>query len=478
MSLYHTIKTISYLFYAVLDRAYFVSISGRQGPTWLDIPIDIQGSFVETDELINDEILVNEDLMICTPAVSDKEIQVLKDKIFHCERPILYAGNGIRLAGAATDFLELVDKLQIPVVTCWDSIDLIETKHPFYCGRGGIMGNRAGNFAVQNSDLLICIGNRLSIYQVGYNVNTWARKAFVVDVDIDCEEQKKPTIRVDMPIVSDAKLFIETLMNEYTKCSSDQSLSAQRMAWNKQCVLWKERYPVVQEKHWKQRETNVYAFIDTLSKSLANDSYTVVSNGSASVVGSGTYYIGRNNRFIMNCAISSMGYGLPASIGVAVALCKKEKENEIICIEGDGSIMMNLQELATIRANNLSVKIFIINNSGYHQIRLTQKNLFHNGLIGVGPESGDLYFPEFQKVADAFDIPYCRIKKNEEIKDVVNEMLNFHGPIICEVFVDSKQIFEPKSVTRKKEDGTLVSSPLEDMAPFLSAEEVQRNMYI
>ena len=461
-----------------LDIAYFTAISGRPGPTWLDIPIDVQGSVVETDELIEVDSFAKIDMITQRSSVSQTEIQMVLNRILCSERPIIYAGNGIRLSGAEKVFLKLVKKLQIPVVTCWDSIDLIESDNPFYCGRGGTMGNRAGNFAVQNSDLLICIGNRLSIYQVGYDVKMWARAAYIVDVDVDCEEQKKSTVRIDLPIISDAKVFIESLFEEFMSCKTNLKMSDERIAWNKQCIFWKGSYPVVEEKHWSQEEANVYAFIDALSKCLPNESYTVVSNGSASVVGSSAYYIGKDSRFMMNCAISSMGYGLPASIGVKVALYSQKNDKAVICVEGDGSIMMNLQELATLKANNLPIKIFIINNNGYHQIRLTQNNLFHNGLVGVGPESGDLWFPSFCKIADAFDIAYCKICKNDEIKSVVEDVLNLKGSVLCEVFVDTKQIFEPKSATKKMEDGTLVSSPLEDMAPFLTRKELHENMYI
>lgn len=458
-----------------LDKAYYTTIGKRPGPTWLDIPLDIQGSFVETEELVGME---KAELADKKPSASITEVKQVIDKILSCKRPIIYAGNGIRLSGATQDFILLTEQLRIPVVTCWDSIDLIESDHPLYCGRGGTMGDRAGNFAVQNSDLLLCIGNRLSIYQVGYDVKTWAREAYVIDIDIDSEEQKKPTIRVDLPIVSDAKVFIETLLDECKDTVCTKEITVERMNWNRQCLCWKEKYPVVEKRHWNQKQTNVYAFMDALSKDLPDDSYTVVANGSASVVGSGAYYIGKRNRFIMNCAISSMGYGLPAAIGVAAALRNSEADKTVICIEGDGSIMMNLQELATLKANRFAVKLFVINNNGYHQIRLTQNNIFHNGVVGIGPESGDLCFPEFREIAKAFGVSYRKIEKNTEIKKIVVDVLNLNEPVLCEVFVDTEQIFEPKSATKRLEDGSLMSPPLEDLAPFLSREELKNNMII
>lgn len=451
----------------MLDKAYSIAVSGRPGPCWLDIPVDIQGTTIEVDGLPKSGDIRAKEKSLINP----ETIAQIKEKIKTAKRPVIYAGNGIRLSGGMEEFKKLVETLQIPVVTCWDSIDLIENANPMFCGRAGIMGDRAGNFAVQNSDLLICIGNRLSIYQVGYNVDTWAREAYVVAVDIDENELKKKIVRIDLPIVADAKDFM-TMLIDATKDIS----ASERLDWNKKCNYWKAKYPVVTGNHYEQEETNVYAFMNTLSTRLPEGSHTVVANGSASVVGSSSYSIGKNCRFIMNCAISSMGYGLPSSIGVATAL--KGKDNKVICIEGDGSIMMNLQELATVKANNLPIKIFLINNEGYHQIRQTQNNIFNNGYVGVGPASGDLCFPKFSEIADAFGITYKSIDKNDMLEDVIDDVLNMDGSVLCEVFVDTNQKFEPKSATKKLEDGSLFSPPLEDLAPFLSREELEENMII
>ena len=332
------------------------------------------------------------------------------------------------------------------------------------------MGDRAGNFAVQNSDFLLCIGSRLNVYQVGYDVKTWAREAYVVDVDIDPEELKKPTIRVDMPVCADAGEFMRRLMNKVAP-----GIKESYTEWVGQCGKWKESYPVVQKKHYaEQGSVNVYAFIDRLSRMLPENAVTVVANGSASVVGSQGYYIGKRQRFIMNCGLSSMGYDLPAAIGACIAAGKKD----IICIAGDGSIQMNIQEMQTIVTNRLPIKIFVINNGGYHQIRLTQNNIFHNGLVGVGPESGDLGFPDFEKLSGAYGIPYYRISDHNELDEKIEAVLALESFCLCEVFCSVTQVFEPKSATRKSEDGTLVSPPLEDMAPFLPREELKENMYI
>lgn len=447
-----------------LEKAYKIALSGRPGPCWLDIPLDIQGSYVEVDDLEGYEDHQGH------PHIDDGAIKEIIKRLQTAKRPVLYAGNGIRLSGGISAFEKLIRKLQIPVVTCWNSIDLIATDNSLYCGRGGNMGDRAGNFAVQNSDFLICIGTRLSVYQVGWHVEKWAREAFTVVVDIDPEELKKKTMRADLPICADARDFMQALLEEL----ENVNYIAQQ-EWLKQCNVWKSQYPVVQKFQYEEKGfANPYAFLDKLSHNLPQNAITVVANGSASVMGSQSYYIKQDDRFIMNCAFSSMGYALPAAIGICVAA----NMHDIVCIEGDGSIMMNLQELQTIVTNKLPVKIFIINNNGYHQIRQTQDNVFHDGYVGMGPESGDLGFPNFQKLADAFGLPYVSIKNNQELASQISKVLQHDGYVMCEVFVTTTQKFEPKSATKKLDDGTLISPPLEDMAPFLSREELAENMYI
>ncbi len=447
-----------------LEKAYKIALSGRPGPCWLDIPLDIQGSYVEVDDLEGYEDHQGH------PHIDDGAIKEIIKRLQTAKRPVLYAGNGIRLSGGISVFEKLIRKLQIPVVTCWNSIDLIATDNSLYCGRGGNMGDRAGNFAVQNSDFLICIGTRLSVYQVGWHVEKWAREAFTVVVDIAPEELKKKTMRADLPICADARDFMQTLLEELENVNY-----VSQQEWLKQCNVWKSQYPVVQKFQYEEKGlANPYAFLDKLSHNLPKNAITVVANGSASVMGSQSYYIKQDDRFIMNCAFSSMGYALPAAIGICVAA----NMHDIVCIEGDGSIMMNLQELQTIVTNNLPVKIFIINNNGYHQIRQTQDNVFHDGYVGMGPESGDLGFPNFQKLADAFGLPYVSIKNNQELTSQISKVLQYDGYVMCEVFVTTTQKFEPKSATKKLDDGTLISPPLEDMAPFLSREELSENMYI
>lgn len=452
-----------------VERAYAEATSGRMGPAWIDIPLDIQGAYVEPESLVGYEGFAP-DMRIFPPEKLRRTAHRVIEKLKCSERPVLYAGNGIRLSGSARTLREMAHEMGIPVVTCWNSIDLMATEDPCYCGRGGNMGDRPGNFAVQNSDLLICIGSRLNVYQVGFDIDLWARNAFVVVDDIDADELRKPTIRVDMPVCADAGDFMKALIEAYR-----QNPFEKKEKWLAQCCLWKEKYPVVScEQKMQKDAVNVYAFIDALSRCLPHNAVTVVGNGSASVVGSAAYYIKEGDRFVMNCALSSMGYDLPAAIGACAAYARRD----IICITGDGSIQMNLQELQTIVTNHLSVKIFVINNEGYHQMRLTEQNLFQKGKVGVGPESGDLEFPSFYKLSCAYGIPYSAIHTNQELKSAIPAVLTASGAQICEVFVDTLQKFEPKSATFKRSDGSLVSPPLEDLAPFLSREELSENMYI
>jgi len=467
-----------------LEKAFYLAKSGRPGPVWLDIPLDIQGACIETEALEgfqpDSERLTGQSSHPAYPAAGqpgrmpDKMSVQTAHKIISClklaQRPVIYAGHGIRLSGGKQLLHQLAKSARIPVVTCWDSIDLMETEHPLYTGRGGTMGDRAGNFAVQNSTLLLCIGTRLNVYQTGYDVSTWARGAYTIVADIDPEELKKPTIRADLPVCADASEFMQLLLAEMPP-----DTGSGHEEWAAQCRSWKERYPVVMQKHksW-DKETNVYAFLDCLSRMAGAGSVTVAANGSASVAGSQSYFIGKDQRFLLNCGMSSMGYGLPAAIGACMGTGRKM----VICIEGDGSLQMNLQELQTVVTNHLPVKLFVINNGGYHQIRQTQNRMFPGRLAGVGPESEDLGFPQLKLIAAAYQMPYFIIRSNHELSQVIREVLSLPGFCLCEVVCSKEQEFEPKLSAKKLPDGSILSPPLEDMAPFLSREELRENMYI
>ena len=452
-----------------LEKAWHLATTGRPGPVWIDIPVNFQGSYIETDEVKGYD--PKEDDAKLPPEVSDETINVIIEKIKKAKRPVLHAGYGIRLSGGYEKFRSVIEKLNIPVVTYWNAVDLIEDEHQLYCGRAGNMGDRPGNWAIQNADLILAIGTRISIRQVGYNWKTWARAAEVIMVDIDKAELKKPTLHVEMPVWADAKDFLTKLDSKLTKKIDCDKI------WLEACQRWKKEYPAVLPRHWEENGTtaNVYAFIRYLSSRLPENSLTAVSNGACCVAGNQCYVIQKGSRMANNSAIASMGYGLPAAIGTCIGGGRRDT----ICLEGDGSIMMNLQELQTVLTNNLPIKIFLINNNGYHSIRLTQTNLFSNhSKVGIGPESGDLSFPEFEKLAKAFGYKYFSAHSNKEMKEVVDKVLKIDGPAFCEIFTDTKQVWEPKSSTKRLEDGTLVSPPLEDLAPFLPREELKKNMFI
>lgn len=489
-----------------LEKAMYLARSGRPGPSWLDIPLNVQGAYIQTEDLIGfsaedyeaggtgwaapsehyipaDAAGFGEKRQVLPPKVAAETARGIIKKIKAAKRPVINAGNGIRIGGAFPVFRRVIEKLGVPVVTGWNSEDCMEDGYPLYTGRGGGMGDRAGNFAIQNSDLVFSLGSRLSIRQVGYNYTTWAREAYVIVNDIDGEELKKPSLHIDLPIHADVKDLLEVMDEvldlEYTGTfpvfTGGEGLPG--MDWNGTCRMWKEKYPVVLPKHYghgDDEEANVYAFIRELSSRLHEDQITVVGNGSACVVGGHAYVIKKGQRFISNSAIASMGYDLPAAIGA----CAADHSQDIILVTGDGSIQMNLQELQTIIHHRMPIKIFLINNGGYHSIRQTQKNFFGEPLVGIGVDSHDLSFPDMGKLAAAYGYPYLCARHNSELGRTIEETLAVEGPVICEIYVSRDQNFEPKSAAKRLPDGTMVSPPLEDLSPFLPEEEMDRNMII
>ncbi|MCQ5385584.1 thiamine pyrophosphate-binding protein [Hungatella hathewayi] len=511
-----------------LEKAIYLAYSGRPGPAWLDIPLNVQGAYIETEELIGfsqedyeaggdgwaapsgskteaDNAGQGEKRQVLPPAVTRETARVIIEKIKKSQRPVINAGNGIRIGHAFEVFSRVVEKLGVPVVTGWDSEDCMPDDHPLYTGRGGGMGDRAGNFAIQNSDLVLSLGSRLSIRQVGYNYSTWARAAYTIVNDIDPEELKKPSVHIDMAVHADVKDLLEQLERvldeEY---GNGQPVFAggaglPGMTWTDTCRMWKEKYPVVLPKHYdhgEEEDANVYAFMKEMSSRLKEEQVIVVGNGSACVVGGHACIIKQGQRFISNSAIASMGYDLPAAIGAFMAVREggaqegrmqgaesqdtelQDTSSDIILITGDGSIQMNLQELQTIIHHRMPIKIFLINNGGYHSIRQTQKNFFGEPLVGIGVDSHDLSFPDMEKLAAAYGYPYCRACHNGELVPAIETALRTDGPVICEIFVSRDQNFEPKSAAKRLPDGTMVSPPLEDLSPFLPEEEMDENMII
>lgn len=472
-----------------LEKAIYLSCSGRPGPTWLDIPLDVQGAYIDPETLEGFDPAAYEagpESQHLPPKVTDDTANAILEKIRHASRPVINAGNGIRIAAAYPVFSRVVQRLGVPVVTGWNSQDCMCTDDPLYVGRAGGMGDRPGNFAVQNSDLVLSIGSRLSIRQVGYDYKTWARAAYTIINDIDQEELKKPSLHVDMPIHADAKDLLEALERALDRAAGGESRTEpifrggaglQGKTWLSTCRQWKEKYPVILPKHLNAGEdqpANVYAAVKEISSRLQENQITVVGNGSACVVGGHAWIIKPGQRFISNSAIASMGYDLPAAIGA----CMADSSQDILLLTGDGSIQMNIQELQTIIHHRMPIKIFLINNGGYHSIRQTQKNFFGEPLVGIGTDSADLSFPDMEKLAAAYGYPYVRACHNSRLGAAVEKTLAISGPAICEIYVSIEQNFEPKSAAKRLPDGTMVSPPLEDLSPFLPEEEMDANMII
>ncbi len=472
-----------------MEKAFYLANNGRPGPVWLDIPLDVQGAFVEADDLEGFDP-VKEGYAGTVPSVTEETAREIIDKIRCAKRPVLNAGNGIRIGHAHEVFMQVARKLGIPVVVGWNSQDCMPSTDPLYAGRPGNMGDRPGNFAVQNSDLVFSVGSRLGIRQVGFNCRGWAREAYTIVNDIDPEELKKPTVHISMPVLGDCRQLL-TVMNEVLDdmgASQDDPVwkdgeGLPGKTWRETCDYWLKQYPVIQPKHLEaddSKAANMYAFFKEVGDQARENQVIVVGNGSPCVAGGHGLTIRNGQRYVSNSAIASMGYGLPASIGAFRANQDTgEYDKDIICLTGDGSIQMNLQELETVIFHRMNIKLFVINNGGYHSIRQTQKKFFGDRpLVGIGEDSGDLGFPDMEKLAWAYGFPYVKINTNSELKDKISEAFSTEGPVICEVYVTHDQNFEPKSSGKKMPDGTITSPPLEDLEPFLSEEEMDGNMIV
>lgn len=449
-----------------LEKAFYLATHGRPGPCWLDIPLDVQGAMIDPDTLDGFDPAA-----IPSPWLTTELEQVCADilhRISDAERPVLFAGNGVRLSGAHAAFMELATRLNIPVVTGWNAHDAIHDAHPAYVGRPGTVGDRAGNFAVQNADLLLILGSRLNIRQVSYNWASFARAAFKIWVDIDQLELQKPTVKADLPVHANLSTFLPTL----ERIATDSPPTAHRdwLAW---CKERQQRYPVVLPEYWSSERVNPYCFMAALFDQLPPEQIVVTGNGSACVTSFQAAMLKPGQRLWTNSGCAAMGYDLPAAIGA----CKASGGHEIICLAGDGSIMMNLQELQTIVGNALPVKIFILNNAGYVSIFQTHRNFFNGVEVGAGPSSG-VSFPDFGKLAGAFGLPYQCIRSHQDMGEAIAWVRATPGAVVCEVLLDENQPFAPKLQSKQLPDGRIISPPLEDLAPFLPPDELKQNMLI
>lgn len=447
-----------------LERALYEATHGRKGPVWLDIPLDVQASMVDENSLIAYNPLPEKTVNL------DKIVLDIIDRLNESERPVLLAGNGIRLSEGINEFDELIEALKIPVLTTWNGIDLIEEENPLYFGRPGGLGHRYANFIQQNSDFFMSIGARLNLLQTGYNFDGFAREAVKVMVDIDHEELYKINVRPDIPVCADAKQFMQTLLKY-----KDRIISKDRSDWFHYAETVKAKYPIVQDNYWKQKElVNTYCLLEKISEYMtADDVYVSGSSGSCIDISMQTFKVKKGQRVFSTKGLASMGYGLPSTIGACLASGNKRT----VGVNGDGGFVMNIQELETIRRLNLPIKIFVLCNQGYGAIKATQTNIFAGHLVACD-EGSELSIPPIGKIAEAYGLKTFQIHNNAELDDKVRQVLSFNGPVICEVYTPIGLTAFPKQVSYKRKDGQMESKPLEYMNPPLDEEEFQENMLI
>jgi len=465
----------------VMDHAVFLAQHGRPGPVWIDVPVDISSTKINIDDLPRWNGDISQ--LINNPAVTDNtrlelstltakdytlEIRDILDRLARAKRPVLFAGAGIRLSGQYQNFLQLAQRLGIPTVTGWNAHDTLPNDHVCYAGRPGTVGDRAGNFTVQNADLLIVLGSRLNIRQVSYNFKNFANRAFKIHIDVDRAELDKPSLFTDLKIQADLRDFVPQLMSA-TENYVQRADHGQYLAWCQQRV---SKYPVVlpQYQH-KQGLVNPYIFVRDVYRQLLPTDIMVTGNGSACVISFQTAEIKAGQRLYTNSGDASMGYDLPAAIGSCLAA-----NTRVICLAGDGSIMMNLQELQTLVGYDLPVKVIILNNYGYLSIKQTQQNYFSDNVFGTSPDDG-VTMPDFTRVALAFGLPAHKICSWQDwISESVQHSMSQLGPAVFEVMCDPDQIFAPKLAAKKLADGSMLAPSLEIMSPFLSDEEMAENI--
>jgi acetolactate synthase-1/2/3 large subunit len=449
-----------------LERAWHLCQTGRPGPCWIDIPVDVQAADIDPSEL--EGYAVEPPPGVVPPEQLGRLAESVLEKIMAAERPVLLAGTGVRIAGATDVFRRVVGRLGIPVATAWTH-DVIETADPRACGKAGSIGDRPGNFTVQNSDLVVVIGSRLNIRQVSYNWENFAPRAEKVIVDIDPHELAKPMVRPDLPICADAKDFLEALEAAIVARGGDGKRHAGWLAWCRERVA---RYPVFDPVRQASRPgaINPYHFAKELFAALDDDDVIVCGDATACIVTFQSSVIRARTRLFSNSGSASMGYDLPAAIGAAVARGGKR----VICLAGDGSLQMNIQELQTLRHHGWPIKLFVLNNGGYLSIRQTQTAFFELA-VGAGAESG-VTCPDFVRVAEAYGLPASRLDQPGFAAGLAAVLAN-PGPHVCEVILDPAQGFEPKLSSRRLPDGRMVSSPLDDMAPFLDRDELASNRF-
>ena len=451
----------------VLEEAWHSATTGRQGPVWIEIPLDIQ-SF-QIDETKLEGFTPQEDL--------DKGLRqgLLKQKVSYfyellnkSKRPIILAGNGVRSSKAIDSFLELAKALNIPILTTWKSIDFMGEDHPLFVGRPGLIAQRGANFSQQTADLFISIGARMDHGQTAFNHQNFARKAKKVVVDIDAAEIEKMQFNIDCAFNYDAKEFINEALNQKDKINKEFN------SWLKQCKTWQQKYPVILPEYWKEKEkVNNYVLIDVLSKLMKpTDLLIPGSSGCSSEVTMQAFKVKEGMRIFNSEGLGSMGFGIAAAIGGCIA----SNNRHTICLDGDGGFIMNIQELETVRRLQLPIKFFVLNNGGYVSIRNSQSK--HFDLEIASSENSGVTLPNFEKITNSYGIKYDRIESHNNIEENIQKVLDEKGPVVCEIIMPYSQESFPRNSTYKKEDGSFISLPMEDLLPLLDRDEFNENMKV
>lgn len=439
-----------------LEKCVAIARQGRPGPVLLDVPLDVQASFVEEDSLVsyNDEYK--------KPVIKAETLDEVVKLLETAKRPVFYGGGGVYMSNVSDAFVQLAEKYNIPVMTTWNGIDIIWNEHPLYMGRPGGIGQRAANFIIQSCDLLVTFGTRLASLQTGFNYDDYARDAKMVMVDIDPAELDKAKLHPYLKVECDVKDFIEQMLKRNVNIQDHQS-------WIKACKDVVAQFPNINDEWRKADEpANSYLLVESLSKQMnADDVYCGGRAGTCVDTIIHAFQVKKDQRVIATKGLSSMGYGLPAAIGAAVAYPGKK----IVINNGDGGFVMNIQELAVVKHLNLPLKIFVLNNHGYATIVSTQTNVFKGHFVGCNSDS-NLELGDIKAVAEAYGIKTYSINKNSEIEDVVAKVLNYDGPVLCDVNVSIVQPIQPRQASFKNEKGQMQSRPLEDMRPFLEREEI------
>ncbi len=451
----------------IMEKAYYLATEGRAGPVWIDVPLDVQANSIEVNTLR--AFVAPEDSNQKNSHLADQIKQVVA-LLSSATRPLIFAGQGIRLSGAAKQFAKVIETLGVPVVTSWNAMDLIPYDHHLCVGKPGVVALRAPNFAVQNCDLLISIGSRLDNILTAYNPRGFAREAKKVIVDVDINEINKLDMDITLAIEADASAFLEML----ALYSAEAKLVAPS-AWQSKCATWKQRYPVNDGKPFDTTGAiSHYQFADVISDVIPESTH--ISTGSSGLALEVFYTVFRNKthqRVFLTSGLGAMGYGLPAAIGACFANGKKP----MVAIESDGSLQLNIQELATIRAFDLPICMIIMNNAGYASIRSTQRNYFNGRFVGTGPEAG-LFLPDLEKVAHTYQLPFLRISSAEKLAESLTDAMQMPRPCIIDVQLQENENLMPKASAMPQADGTMVSMPLEDMTPLLTLDELKSEMIV